>query len=120
MRPSRALRRLTIYEPVKVHDQFLFLLKRSDVLHLEELIKSERFIKSINFIYVLEDGKEFNAFQVICTELFDIYAMSGTDNPVVNSLINCAKFLLDHGIDITYVDPDYKGAAIDYAVVSGE
>lgn len=102
------------YVPKLLHEIFLDYLRDEELESAMDLIEEEDF--DIHQIFHIYDF-EFNAFQVVC---FEIYLKLESKSAPINDFVECAKLLLDSGIDIKYCDPDYKFQAIQFAVMTGK
>lgn len=90
---------------------------------LRQILKDEEEgeLFDINHIYEYsDDKKEYNALQILCTEITNKKEEETLSLPEINEYIECVKILLDYGINVYYRDPDYKATAIDFSVWTGE
>lgn len=93
---------------------------------MKNLLENHSANFDINYVFKFgEKQREYNAFQILCDVIVNIKeeddpSMIESFNQTKDTYILCAQLLVDHGIDITYRDPDYKMQAIEHAVLTGE
>lgn len=108
----------------KKQKKFLECVTKPDPEQLKTVISDKKV--DVNFIYnhrysVEGDCSDFNAYQIACLE-HDLILEENNgqiDPDRAKSFETCVRILLEHGIDVKYVDPLFQERAIDQAAQSG-